>query len=136
MGVLPDETAISTSIQQQAETLKGRSIDARQLLYPSNSSFTPGKVEKHPFSFLYFGNLSLFVMGDDPDSLEWAKKNAPYLKKIHAFGILTNVKNEKALTQIEAETGLMLTPADLSGFDQMVGTQHYPFLINEGWVRQ
>ena len=78
-------------------------------------------------------SYAFYVIGDDDQSIAWAKKNAAYLKQIHALGIVTNIQSEERLKAIEDETGLWLTTANLDGLMQTVQTNHYPFLVYKGW---
>lgn len=134
--VVPNTKAIIASVHQQIGKLEGHPIKEDKLLYPNKSDFRPGKVEKHRLQFKHFASTPVFVIGNDDYSFRWAVQNAAYLKKIFAFGIITNVENAKEVSSVEKETGLTLIPTSLSGLEKIVGTKHYPFLIYQGWVVQ
>ena len=134
--VVPNTDEIESAIRQQISVLQGHTIDENQLLYPSDSNFSPGKVKKHLITVQHFAPTPIFLIGDDPMSIKWAKQNALYFKKIKAFGIITNVDNASEVQEVDSETGLVVMPVNLDGFDQVVGTKNYPFLIYKGWVVQ
>ncbi len=133
---VPTEQLVENTVKQQAYKLQGHSIKTSQLLYPNKSDFTPGQVVKHKLSNPHLTALNLFVIGADPMSIRWAKTNAAYLKKHHAFGMITNVSTADQTKQAERQTGLTLTPAALTGFAKVVGTHHYPLMVTQGWVLQ
>lgn len=110
-------------------------IQVNQILYPTKSELTPGKVKTHHLAFKKMP-ISIFVVGDDKLSVEWLKKNSGYIKRIHATGLITNVKSQQRVTKIEKATGVILIPASMVGMSSLTGTNHYPFLIAKGWVVQ
>lgn len=134
--MVPNTKAIIAAIHHQIGKLRGHPIKEDSLLYPNKSSFRSGKVENHRLQFKKFASTPVFVIGDDNYSIKWATQNSDYLKKIHAFGIITNVENAKAVSKVEMKTGLALISTSLTGLEKIVGTNHYPFLIYQGWVVQ
>ncbi len=122
-------------LQMNKSFYQRKTIPIQKLMYPVTSRLTPGKINSHPIKTKVL-TKSIFVMGDDPLSLSWARTNAPELKKVGAIGIITNVKNQVRVEQIEHETGLTLLPAQLSGLSQYLQVSHYPFLWTKGDVEQ
>ena len=130
------ERALFNTFKNNEE--KNPPISTVKILFPAVSHFSEGEVAKHPLAESHFkeaiSSYAFYVMGDDDQSIAWAKKNAAYLKQIHAFGIVTNIQNEERLKAIEDETRLYLTTANLDGLT--AETSHYPFLVYKGWVLQ
>lgn len=122
-------------LQMNKSFYQRKNIQIQKLMYPVTSRLTPGKIKSHQ---IRSKNLtkSIFVIGDDPLSINWAKNNAHELKKIGAIGIITNVKNQVRVEQIEHETGLTLLPAQLTGLNQYLKVSHYPFLWTKSDVEQ
>ena len=80
------------------------------MIYPVTSNLTAGKIKSQPLSKQKL-ERSIFVIGDDQFSINWAKTNALELKKIAAIGFITNVASQTRVKKIENETGLTLLPA-------------------------
>lgn len=135
---LPNQADITAAVDKESDVLNQYSVtsDAASLSYPAKSDFTPGTVTKARIEAEHFASLPLFVIGNDATSVKWAQQNADYLKKLHAFGIITNVDTPDETQAVESKTGLTLTPMNLTGLGNLVGTSHYPFLIDKGWVVQ
>jgi len=118
--------------EQQAKT-----NNAKNLIFPVTSDFTVGAVNKHKLKITqHLPNKPIFVIGDDQKSISWSKTNAEFLKKIGAVGIITNVPTLDRVKKIEADTGLMLIPANVEGLSRITGSKNYPFLIYKGWILQ
>lgn len=132
--------AIIDMIENHPDKLKKQNNDFNQFLFPASSTFSYGKVKKHALPDSVFKqhapNIAFYVIGDDDDSIHWAKQNADYLNKIHAIGIITNIKTADRLKAIEKATGLTLIIANIDGLDKTVETTHYPFLVYQNWVVQ
>lgn len=133
---IPDEKTIMTAIYNQKDKLKNHPIQISKLLYPSKSSFTQGQFKKHRVIAKHFSSTPIFVVGSDDISIKWAHQNAAYLKKIHAFGMITNVDDADQTKFVEQKTGLKLIPTNLDGLQKILGTDHYPLLVYKGWVLQ
>ena len=133
---VPNQSQILSSIKQQSYKFNGRSIDMNHLEYPAKSSFIPGKVINHKINIKTFSTVPIFIIGNDKNSLEWAKQNSEYLIQIHAYGIITNVENSAQTKEVEHHTKLELVPANIDGLGKKIGTNHYPLLVYKGWVMQ
>ena len=116
-------------------TVHDQTINPDTLIYPATSDLTQGVVLPANFSTQGLSQ-SIFVVGDDPQSIQWAMNNAVKLKKLHALGIITNVQTAERVTDIENKTGFSLLPMSLTGLSPLVHTTHYPFLWTSTGVTQ
>lgn len=131
----PKKGKSSILLQMNQSFFQEKEIHLQKIMYPAISRLTPGKIKSHPIKTKEL-TRPLFVIGDDPTSIHWAKTNASELKRIGAIGIITNVTNQARTQQIEQETGLTLLPVDLSGLSQYLQVSHYPFLWTKSDVEQ
>lgn len=94
---------------------------------------TPGKVlaTKTP-TYLC---MPLFIVGDDELSHRWLKIRAPYLKSIHAVGMVVNVKTQAGLARMKSY-GLTIYPVHGRDFARAFGLSHYPVLIKYKEIKQ
>lgn len=127
---------LSQELASKKRLIQAQQINVNQLLYPSHSAFHQCTVITHRLTAAHFSATPLFLMGTDAVSLQWAKQNAQKLKSVHAFGMITNVDTAAQTVAIEHATGLTLMPVSLAGLAAVIGTQCYPFLIDQGWVVQ
>ena|SRR3990167_8949537 len=127
---------IMNDIDSKKNKLMNRFISMNDIGYPDHSIFTPGKVKPHRIKDGYFDTVPIFVIGSDSKSLRWARINKNYLKKIDAIGIITNVDSVKITEHVEKEIGMNLIVSDLDGLEKIIGTTHYPFLIQNGLIFQ
>ena len=131
----PKKGDSSALLKMNQSFFQEKNIQLQKLMYPVISRLTPGKIKSHRRKTRGFSK-PIFVMGDDPMSIRWAKANANALRKIGAIGIITNVNNPARTKHIENETGLTLLPADLDGLSQYIQVSHYPFLWTKSDVEQ
>lgn len=122
-------------LQMNKALFNGKRIQIKEVIYPATSDLTPGKIKSHPLGTQNV-ERPIFVMGDDPFSVTWAKRNRRALKKSGALGIITNVKNQARVKAIENEIGLTLLPAQLSGLSDYVPVKHTPFLWTKRGIEQ
>ncbi|WP_061289969.1 integrating conjugative element protein [Azotobacter vinelandii] len=72
----------------------------------------------------------LFIVGDDPLSLEWLALRRDRLAEIGATGLAVNVATEAGLQElIEASGGLRIDPAPGNDLASRLNLEHYPVLI-------
>ena len=134
---VPNQKDIDGTIASQKSKLDNPKFEINGLLTPNKSEFTPGTVGKYKLEHPEYFKTPIFVIGGDQESIEWAKQNSVYLKKINAIGMVTNVGSAQDIQDLEDKTGLSpLIPANMQGLSSLVGTTHYPFLIQDGWVLQ
>ncbi len=95
----------------------------------------PGPVERRshqrPFT------RPFFLVGSDPRSWRWLKKNQPRLNEIGAFGMLVQAETVGDLQAIiELARGLPILPASASDIAKALNLTHYPVLISPHAVEQ
>lgn len=120
-----------TAITEESLKLK-EALDAR---LPVQSKATVGQISRHHVAFAEFSN-ALFIIGDDQVSKRWLKEHTDVLRKLHALGFITNIKNPETLNTLQTTSGLPLLPANVDDLMEILGTSHYPLMLNEGVVWQ
>lgn len=132
---IPNAQAMQAAFDNQKSALQVNSINTDSLLLPQpQTEFSPGPVTRHQLPTNL--PMSFFLMGGDEQSIKWAKDKADYLKSIHAQGFVVDVTSTDQIKNIETETGLSLVPGNVNGLSTILGTTHYPLLVNQGWVSQ
>lgn len=96
---------------------------------------TPGPVEtrshQRPFT------RPFFLVGSDPRSWRWLKKNRPRLNEIGAVGMLVHAETVGDLQAIiELAGGLPILPASASDIAKALNLTHYPVLISSHAIEQ
>ncbi len=72
----------------------------------------------------------LFLVGVDPRSLQWLRRNRKRLQKIEATGLIVQARTSEDLDAVAGlANGLALIPASGSDIARLVGIKHYPVLI-------
>lgn len=133
MSLLPNQQSLNAAAQSL--DLQDETIDMSHLLLPQpQKEFSPGLVTKHKVEIKI--PMPIFLIGGDAQSIKWLFANAAYLKSIDAFGYIVNVTSVSFIKSIEKQTGLKLAPANFGGLSNFIGTTHYPFLIENGWITQ
>ncbi|WP_237385433.1 integrating conjugative element protein [Xenorhabdus sp. Sc-CR9] len=98
-------------------------------------ALTPGKVDSRPLQLPGIG--ALFLIGDDPASRQWLSQNAGTLTKLHAVGLVVNVRDRAGLQALRALVpDLRLSPAAGTELARRLQLQHYPVLITETRLAQ
>ncbi|CDG90240.1 integrating conjugative element protein [Xenorhabdus bovienii] len=96
---------------------------------------TPGKVANRALQLPGIG--ALFLIGNDPDSRQWLSQNAARLKKLHAVGLIVNVREMAGLQSLRVlAPDLLLSPASGTELARRLQLQHYPVLITETALSQ
>ncbi len=133
MSLLPNQQTLEAAAQSL--NLQNEEIDMNSLLLPQpQKEFSPGVVTKHKVEIKI--PMPIFLIGGDAQSIKWLSANAAYLKSIDAFGYIVNVTSVNFIKSMEKQTGLELAPANFAGLSTFIGTAHYPFLIENGWITQ
>lgn len=128
-SVLPAVLAISA--------LHPKMLDADSLFLSSEANeFTVGSVQCHAIHVPALQNSAIFIMGNDPISLEWFNIHHEDLQNIHAVGVVASVFSKEALDVLREKIDLPLITVNLSGFSALIGTNHYPVLLYKNWVLQ
>ncbi|CDL84214.1 integrating conjugative element protein [Xenorhabdus szentirmaii] len=105
------------------------------MLPVSTPELSPGKVASRPLQLSGIG--ALFLIGDDPDSRRWLSQNAAQLKKLHAVGLVVNVRETAGLQSLRAlAPDLLLSPASGTELARRLQLQHYPVLITDTQLSQ
>ncbi|MBD2780517.1 integrating conjugative element protein [Xenorhabdus szentirmaii] len=122
------------SLPTTHDALPGMANEAAML--PVNTpEMTPGKVDSRALQLRGIG--ALFLIGDDPDSRQWLSQNAATLAKLHAVGLVVNVREMTGLQALRAlAPDLLLSPAAGTELARRLQLQHYPVLITETQLSQ
>ena len=119
------------TIEQESLKLK-EALDAR---LPVKSKASNGLVSRHHVAFSGFSN-AIFIIGDDPVSKKWLIEHTDELRQLHALGFITNIERTETLNELQTISGLPLLPANVDDLMEILGTNHYPLMLNEGVVWQ
>jgi integrating conjugative element protein (TIGR03765 family) len=102
---------------------------------PVTSNACVGQVSRHHVNFSGFSN-AIFIIGDDPVSKKWLSDHARELRQLHALGFITNINHPEVLNELQTQSGLPLLPANVDDLMSLIGTDHYPLVLNKGVVWQ
>lgn len=102
---------------------------------PVTSNASVGKVSRHHVKFSGFSN-AIFIIGDDPVSKKWLSNHAKELQQLHALGFITNINHPEVLNELQTQSGLPLLPANVDDLMLLIGTEHYPLMLDKGVVWQ
>ena len=97
---------------------------------------TPGLVKSRAIRLV--GLISpLFLVGDDPLSLEWLARHQPRLQRLGAIGWAVNVADREGLERLrQAAGGLAVLPIPGDDLASRLPLQHYPALITASRIEQ
>jgi integrating conjugative element protein (TIGR03765 family) len=77
------------------------------------------------------GIMPLFLVGQDPTSLDWLSRHAQALQDLGASGLAVEVADAQALLRIQAAApGLNIWPVSGDDIAERLELEHYPVLIN------
>lgn len=100
-----------------------------------SARLSPGKVENRVANTP--GVASFFLIGDDDLSRRWLASRRDVLKKLNAVGLVVNVQQVDALTELrDIGFGLDIVPASADDLAERLGLQHYPLLITANGIEQ
>jgi integrating conjugative element protein (TIGR03765 family) len=115
-----------------------RALDPRTLnwVLPVHSAhLTPGVVPRRALSLP--GITPLFLVGQDPSSLEWLSQHAQALQDLSASGLAVEVVDAQALHRIQAAApGLNIWPVSGDDIAERLELEHYPVLITPTGLEQ
>ncbi|WP_426576135.1 integrating conjugative element protein [Xenorhabdus stockiae] len=105
-------------------------------MLPVNTpELTPGKVVNRSLQLPGIG--ALFLIGDDPESHQWLSQHATTLAKLHAVGLVVNVREMAGLQTLRTlAPGLHLSSTSGTELARRLQLQHYPVLITENALTQ
>lgn len=113
----PDPRALTWALPVHSTRLSPGAVSARTLSLPG---FTP-----------------LFLVGQDPASLEWLAQHAQSLHDMGASGLAVEVADAQALRRIQAAApGLDIWPVSGDDIAERLELQHYPVLITPTGLEQ
>lgn len=126
------QVIIKTPISVPRYTLK-----TPEIKYPVKTlELTPGKVTTRRIHNPYL-DRPVFIIGNDKLSLAWLQQHAPQLQKLHATGMIVNVKTAQQLRQIrQLVPGLEINPISGSSLTKQLSLQNYPVLISQTRIEQ
>ncbi|MNN85404.1 hypothetical protein D3C81_2026880 [compost metagenome] len=79
----------------------------------------------------------LFLVGQDPASVEWLSRHAQALQDLGANGLAVEVDNVQALRRIQtAAPGLNIWPVSGDDIAERLELDHYPVLITPTNLQQ
>ncbi|VVN69956.1 hypothetical protein PS726_00343 [Pseudomonas fluorescens] len=115
-----------------------KALDPRTLnwVLPVHSAhLTPGVVPRRALSLP--GITPLFLVGQDPSSLEWLSQHAQALQDLSAGGLVVEVADAQALHRIQAAApGLSIWPVSGDDIAKRLELEHYPVLITPSGLEQ
>jgi integrating conjugative element protein (TIGR03765 family) len=93
-----------------------------------SARLTPGVVPRRALNLP--GITPLFLVGQDPASLEWLSRQAQALQYLSASGLAVEVADAQALSRIQAAApGLSIWPVSGDDIAKRLELEHYPVLI-------
>ncbi|EAQ95724.1 integrating conjugative element protein [Congregibacter litoralis] len=113
--------------------------DLSQLLPIRTPELTPGVVIKRTFTLADGVSLPrpFFLIGADPQSMEWFIEHRDRLAQIHAVGMLVNVETVADLDAIATiAEGLPILPASGTDIARSLALKHIPVLISRRGIEQ
>ncbi|MGH8347903.1 MAG: integrating conjugative element protein [Pseudomonas sp.] len=117
---------------------RAKPADPRTLnwVLPVHSThLSPGSVPRRTLNLP--GILPLFLVGQDPASLEWLSRHAHALQSLNANGLAVEVTDTKALRRIQATAPeLNIWPVSGDDIAERLELEHYPVLITPTGLEQ
>jgi integrating conjugative element protein (TIGR03765 family) len=100
-----------------------------------STRLTPGVVAHRTLSLP--GITPLFLVGQDPTSMEWLSRHAQTLQDLSAGGLAVEVADAQVLRRIQAAApGLSIWPVNGDDIAQRLELKHYPVLITPSGLEQ
>lgn len=115
---------------------RATAITTADMLPVISPGLTPGLVKSRAIRLV--GLISpLFLVGDDPLSLEWLARHQPHLQRLGAIGWAVNVADREGLERLrQAAGGLAVLPIPGDDLASRLPLQHYPALITASRIEQ
>lgn len=111
-------------------------VTTADMLPIQSQRLTPGIVEPRAIRLLGLAT-PLFLVGDDPASLQWLAQRQPVLMRLGAIGWAVNVADATGLQRLrEAAGGLAVLPIHGDDLAGRIPLQHYPVLITPTSIEQ
>ncbi len=119
----PNQRSAPINLRGSADISPRPGLPAKSQLQAGEfDSYRLPQCQKYPTPF--------FVIGGDGLSTRWLKAHSHYLKEVHAFGLITNIAQQKDLKRVERLSPIALIPSNVDGLAQVVNTPRYPFFTN------
>ena len=115
---------------------RATAVTTADMLPVVSPSLTPGLVKSRAIRLV--GLISpLFLVGDDPLSLEWLARHQPRLQRLGAIGWAVNIADREGLERLrQAAGGLAVLPIPGDDLASRLPLQHYPALITASRIEQ
>ena len=94
---------------------------------------SPGKVVRRSLNQVV--SPPVFIVGDDPLSHRWLEAKRDYLVRIHAMGMVVNVRDKAGWHRLQ-RYGLPLYPVPGHDFAKAFEINHYPVLLEQHDIKQ
>ncbi|HCI9941577.1 TPA: integrating conjugative element protein [Salmonella enterica subsp. enterica serovar Infantis] len=109
--------------------------DISDMLPVATPEMSAGKVVSRELHLA--GMTPVFLVGDDQLSREWLTLRLDELKRLHATGLVVNVGDKDAFTELQQLIpGVTLLPASASEIARRLQLNHYPVLITSTGLAQ
>lgn len=109
--------------------------DISDMLPVTTPEMSAGKVVSRELHLA--GMTPVFLVGDDQLSREWLTLRLDELKRLHATGLVVNVGDKDAFTELQQLIpGVTLLPASASEIARRLQLNHYPVLITSTGLAQ
>ncbi|MFS2068387.1 integrating conjugative element protein [Pseudomonas sp. CT11-2] len=110
-------------------------LDETWLLPVRSSQLSPGQVASRRLEMP--GLKPFFLVGDDPQSLDWLRQRAAELQAMGAVGLAVEVADIDGLSRIRAAApGLNILPVNGNDIAIRLQIEHYPFLVTATSLEQ
>ncbi|POP51567.1 integrating conjugative element protein [Zhongshania marina] len=81
-------------------------------------------------------NTPMFIIGDDPVSLQWLQDNSEFLESKRAVGVVVNIETPERMNEIRkmVSTKVPISVAPGDDIARTLGIKHYPFYVDRDGV--
>lgn len=109
--------------------------DEAWILPVRSSLLTPGQITPRTLNMPSL--RPFFLVGEDPQSLDWLRQRASELKEMGAAGLAVEVADTEALDRIRAAApGITILPVNGNDLATRLQIEHYPVLITATSLEQ
>lgn len=96
---------------------------------------TPGAVMARTLNLP--GMPPIFIIGDDPLSIQWLAQRGAELKRLNATGFVVNVRSQERLKDLQSQLPANeMVPVSGSDLARRLQLTHYPLIITEKGLAQ
>lgn len=109
--------------------------DEAWILPVSSSRLSPGQITPRALNMPSL--RPFFLVGEDPQSLDWLRQHATELQEMGAAGLAIEVADTEALARIRAAaSGITILPVNGNDIATRLQIEHYPVLITATSLEQ